>query len=104
MSAHVDDLFGGISNNGYRFDLSDCRMSLLTRRRVGVISGHLEDQHRGERRTDVLPAILTIAVGLSGAVAPLATAVLGSVDADHALIATGLTTHSLPLLASRFFM
>ena len=33
--------------------------------------------------TDVLPAILVISIGMSGAVAPLTTAVLGSVDGRH---------------------
>ena len=42
--------------------------------------------------TDVLPAILVIAVGLSGAVAPLTTAVLGSVDARHTGSASGFNS------------
>jgi hypothetical protein len=32
---------------------------------------------------DVLPAVLVLALGMAGAVAPLTTAVLGSVDARH---------------------
>jgi hypothetical protein len=40
----------------------------------------------------VLPAILVIAVGLSGAVAPLTTAVLSSVDARHAASASGFNS------------
>ncbi len=42
--------------------------------------------------TGALPAILVIAFGLSGAVAPLTTAVLGSVDARHAGSASGLNS------------
>ncbi len=42
--------------------------------------------------TQVLPALLVIAVGLSGAVAPLTTAVLGSVDNDHTGSASGLNS------------
>lgn len=42
--------------------------------------------------TDVLPMILVIAAGLSGAVAPLTTAVLGSVDARHSGSASGLNS------------
>jgi EmrB/QacA subfamily drug resistance transporter len=42
--------------------------------------------------TEVLPAILTIAVGLSGAVAPLTTAVLNSVDARHTGSASGFNS------------
>ena len=41
---------------------------------------------------DVFPAILTIAVGLSGAVAPLTTAVLGSVAAERTGSASGLNS------------
>ncbi len=40
----------------------------------------------------VLPAILVIAVGMAGAVAPLTTAVLGSVDARHQGSASGLNS------------
>jgi predicted MFS family arabinose efflux permease len=40
----------------------------------------------------VLPAILTIAFGMSFAVAPLTTAVLGSVDAQHTGSASGLNS------------
>ena len=42
--------------------------------------------------TDVLPAILVMAFGLSGAVAPLTTAVLGSVDLRHAGSASGFNS------------
>src|SRR6516164_8923586 len=42
--------------------------------------------------TGVLPAILVIAVGLSGAVAPLTTAVLSSVDARHTASASGFNS------------
>jgi predicted MFS family arabinose efflux permease len=42
--------------------------------------------------TEVLPAILTIALGLSGAVAPLTTAVLNSVDARHTGSASGFNS------------
>jgi len=70
--------------------------------------------------TGMLPAMLIIAVGLSGAVAPLTTAVLSSVDAHHtgsasgfnsavartgglvatALLGSVLTTHGSALLAA----
>jgi EmrB/QacA subfamily drug resistance transporter len=42
--------------------------------------------------TEVLPAILAIAIGLSGAVAPLTTAVLDSVDARHTGSASGFNS------------
>jgi EmrB/QacA subfamily drug resistance transporter len=42
--------------------------------------------------TGVLPAILVIALGLSGAVAPLTTAVLNSVDARHTGSASGFNS------------
>ena len=41
---------------------------------------------------DVLPAILVIAVGMAGAVAPLTTAVLSSVDGDHTGTASGFNS------------
>jgi EmrB/QacA subfamily drug resistance transporter len=41
---------------------------------------------------DVLPMILVIAFGMSGAVAPLTTAVLTSVDAEHTGSASGLNS------------
>ncbi len=58
---------------------------------------------RVDRGTDywsgVLPAILVISFGMAGAVAPLTTAVLGSVDASHTGAASGLnntiTTNAL---------
>ncbi|MBV9078759.1 MAG: DHA2 family efflux MFS transporter permease subunit [Methylobacteriaceae bacterium] len=40
----------------------------------------------------VLPAILVVALGMSGAVAPLTTAVLSSVDQEHAGSASGLNS------------
>ena len=42
--------------------------------------------------TNVLPAVLVIAVGMAGAVAPLTTAVLGSVDRRHTGSASGLNS------------
>jgi hypothetical protein len=42
--------------------------------------------------TEVFPALLVIAVGLSGAVAPLTTAILGSVDDRHTGSASGLNS------------
>jgi EmrB/QacA subfamily drug resistance transporter len=42
--------------------------------------------------TGVLPAILTISLGMAGAVAPLTTAVLSSVDARHTGSASGLNS------------
>src|SRR3954465_8743132 len=44
---------------------------------------------RADYWTEVLPAILLIAIGMSGAVAPLTTAVLNSVDARHTGSASG---------------
>jgi hypothetical protein len=46
----------------------------------------------GKYWTDVLPAILLIAFGMAGAVAPLTTAVLASVDAHHTASASGLNS------------
>jgi MFS family permease len=42
--------------------------------------------------TNVLPAMLAIAIGMAGAVAPLTTAVLGSVDSQHTGSASGLNS------------
>jgi len=42
--------------------------------------------------TEVLPFLFVIALGLSGAVAPLTTAVLSSVDARHSASASGLNS------------
>lgn len=42
--------------------------------------------------TDIFPGILFIAIGMSGAVAPLTTAVLSSVDARHTGSASGLNS------------
>jgi MFS family permease len=42
--------------------------------------------------TDILPAILVMAIGMAGAVAPLTTAVLGSVDRRHTGSASGLNS------------
>jgi EmrB/QacA subfamily drug resistance transporter len=42
--------------------------------------------------TDILPGILVIAIGMSGAVAPLTTAVLSSVDSAHTGSASGLNS------------
>ena len=42
--------------------------------------------------TTVFPAIVVIAFGISGAVAPLTTAVLGSVDSEHVGSASGLNS------------
>ncbi len=46
----------------------------------------------GNYWTDVLPGLLIIAVGMAGAVAPLTTAVLTSVDARHTGSASGLNS------------
>ncbi|WP_394778805.1 MFS transporter [Undibacterium sp.] len=42
--------------------------------------------------TTTLPAMLVIALGMAGAVAPLTTAVLASVDADHTGVASGFNS------------
>jgi predicted MFS family arabinose efflux permease len=46
----------------------------------------------GNYWTDVLPGLLVIAIGMAGAVAPLTTAVLTSVDARHTGSASGLNS------------
>ncbi len=58
-----------------------CGFALLTR--IGERAGYW---------TEVFPALLVIAVGLSGAVAPLTAAVLQSVDDRHAGSASGLNS------------
>ncbi|MBV8682264.1 MAG: MFS transporter [Caulobacteraceae bacterium] len=47
---------------------------------------------RADFLTEVLPAVLVIAIGMSGAVAPLTTAVLNSVDERHTGSASGLNS------------
>jgi predicted MFS family arabinose efflux permease len=47
---------------------------------------------RADYWTDVFPGILVIAIGMSGAVAPLTTAVLSSVDSHHTGSASGLNS------------
>jgi EmrB/QacA subfamily drug resistance transporter len=42
--------------------------------------------------TSILPAILMLSLGMAGAVAPLTTAVLASVDANHSGVASGLNS------------
>lgn len=42
--------------------------------------------------TSVLPAVLAIAIGMAGAVAPLTTAVMASVDSDHVGTANGFNS------------
>ncbi|MEO7177611.1 MAG: MFS transporter [Allosphingosinicella sp.] len=46
----------------------------------------------GSYWTSVLPAMLVIAVGMAGAVAPLTTAVMASVDGDHVGTANGFNS------------
>jgi EmrB/QacA subfamily drug resistance transporter len=46
----------------------------------------------GSYWTTVLPAILVIAIGMAGAVAPLTTAVMASVDGDHVGTANGFNS------------
>ena len=46
----------------------------------------------GSYWTIVLPAVLVIAIGMAGAVAPLTTAVLASVDAAHTGSASGFNS------------
>lgn len=46
----------------------------------------------GDYWTSVLPAVLVIAIGLAGAVAPLTTAVMASVDSDHVGTANGFNS------------
>lgn len=47
---------------------------------------------QGSYWTDVLPAMLVIALGMAGAVAPLTTAVMASVDGDHVGTANGFNS------------
>lgn len=42
--------------------------------------------------TSILPAMLVLSVGMAGAVAPLTTAVLASVEPNHSGIASGLNS------------
>jgi MFS family permease len=42
--------------------------------------------------TDILPAVLVVALGMAGAVAPLTTAVLNSVDSHHTGSASGFNS------------
>jgi len=46
----------------------------------------------GSYWTSVLPAMLVIAIGMAGAVAPLTTAVMASVDSDHVGTANGFNS------------
>ncbi len=46
----------------------------------------------GSYWTGVLPAVLVIAIGMAGAVAPLTTAVMASVDGDHVGTANGFNS------------
>jgi EmrB/QacA subfamily drug resistance transporter len=48
--------------------------------------------HNADYWTTVFPAILVIAIGLAGAVAPLTTAILASVDSRHTGSASGLNS------------
>ena len=55
----------------------------------------------GSYWTEILPAVLVIALGLSSAVAPLTTTVLESVDARHTGSASGLNSVRTPAMLSR---
>jgi MFS family permease len=46
----------------------------------------------GDYWTVIFPAVLVMAIGMAGAVAPLTTAVLGSVDSAHTGSASGLNS------------
>jgi EmrB/QacA subfamily drug resistance transporter len=46
----------------------------------------------GDYWTSILPAVLVIAIGMAGAVAPLTTAVMASVDGDHVGTANGFNS------------
>ena len=52
----------------------------------------LRINHNADYWAAVLPAILVIAIGMSGAVAPLTTAVLSSVDERHTGSASGFNS------------
>jgi predicted MFS family arabinose efflux permease len=52
----------------------------------------LRIQARSDYWTDLLPAVLVIALGMSGVAAPLTTAVLGSVDQGHTGAASGFNS------------
>lgn len=67
----------------------------LTLGPLGVAAGFLLMLRIGPEAsywTQVLPAILVVAIGMSGAVAPLTTAVLSSVDAEHTGSASGFNS------------
>jgi EmrB/QacA subfamily drug resistance transporter len=67
----------------------------LTAGPLVVAAGFLLELRVGARAsywTDVLPPILVMAIGMAGAVAPLTTAVLGSVDSRHTGSASGLNS------------
>ena len=62
---------------------------------LGVAGGVLLQLRMGihtDYWTDVLPAVLVLSLGMAGAVAPLTTAVLGSVDARHTGSASGFNS------------
>ncbi len=52
----------------------------------------LRETASSDYRTGLVPAILVISIGMAGAVAPLTTAVLASVDAHHEGSASGLNS------------
>ena len=86
--AVVSPLMGGIAQRvGPRLPLSVGP--------IGVAAGFLLllriDAH-ADYWSEVFPAILTIAIGMSGAVAPLTTAVLSSVDKSHTGSASGFNS------------
>ena len=67
----------------------------LTLGPLGVAAGFLLALRIGTRAdywTQVLPAVAVIAIGMSGAVAPLTNAVLGSVDERHTGSASGFNS------------
>jgi len=68
---------------------------LLVAGSLGVAAGFLLLLRIGQNVAywvDVFPALLTMALGMSGTAAPLTTAVLGSVDKQHTASASGLNS------------
>jgi EmrB/QacA subfamily drug resistance transporter len=81
-------LFGGLAGRfGSRLPLSVGPLVMACGFLLGLRIGIAGDYVR-----TVLPAVLVIAIGLSGAVAPLTTAVLNSVNARHVGSASGFNS------------
>ena len=86
--AATSPMFGGLAGRyGSRVPLAAGAFVVA----IGFLMA-LRIDARGDYWRDVLPAVLLVALGLSGAVAPLTTAVLGAVDARHTGSASGFNS------------